>query len=280
MKRNLNYILSLSLFLFITSIDANGQDSDKRYEINIKPAVLTDVDERLVPGLKFDFKYQLLNREFHAINRGFVNSSKFDIDFEAAGAAITRSELSTEEQKAELKIGILSDFLKNQQYYGALFTGLRIYYEADQSFHEQHAAGGFEVRYTNNDRFFLFIPDVSASYNFVKPIRSELREMIEEKNDHYKRLDIKAWFNWNLSSHLLLSPQIRYFNSKNLSQLLSALNLDEGLYGSIILGLALDKSDKRLLRYLGLLYIQYNRGQLPVFENDRQTLEFGLAFHF
>lgn len=280
MNKNLNFILSLSLLLFITAIDANGQDSDKKHEFNIKPAVLTDVDKRLVLGGKFDFKYKLLNHELLAENRGFVNSAKFDIDFESAGSAITRPELSTEEQKAELKIGILSDFLKDQQYYGAFFTGLRIFYEADQSFHEQHAAGGLEVRYTNNDRIFLFIPDVSASYNFVKPIRSDIREMVGEENDHYQRLDIKAWFNWNLSSHLLLSPQIRYFNSKNLNPLLAEQNLDQGLYGSIILGLALDKTDKRLLKHLGLLYLQYNRGQLPVFENDRQTLEFGLAFIF
>jgi len=66
----------------------------------------------------------------------------------------------------------------------------------------------------------------------------------------------------------------------NLSDELADRNIGDGFYTSVNIGYRLDSSERLLLNVFDFVYIQYNRGELPVYEDNRETLEAGVIFRF
>ena len=265
-------------------------DTSNIVEHNIKPALVTDINDNYMPGIDFDLSYRWVNNqdEDRDLPQGtFIIRAWPSLEFDATGTFTGKPDLNPKQQQLNLRFNYLfrlqrtitfgEDF-RPETYFGTIFTGLNLKYEADQPFAEQHAAGGIELRYTNSANWY--IPDLDASFNFVRPLRSELRRDIDEDLDVYQRIDFQFWWQLPIGNKINVMPKFRYFYSLNLSDELADRNIGDGFYTSVNIGYRLDSSERLLLNVFDFVYIQYNRGELPVYEDNRETLEAGVIFRF
>jgi len=78
----------------------------------------------------------------------------------------------------------------------------------------------------------------------------------------------------------LLNPDFRYFRSIDLSPVLEENGLDEGFHSAVSLGYVFEKRESGPLQFLEYIYLQYNRGEFPVYLGSRETVELGISFGF
>jgi hypothetical protein len=251
---------------------------------SVKPNLARMENEKIGFGVDFETGYE---RDYTVTSKtGFPRY--FKIDIHAIGSFLTKPSLNPNHQHLDLYLGYLISFKKAQELelgaepepspdYGSLGFGLNANYEADQTFTEQNFEQGAELRYTNASKKFL--PVLELSYLFVIPYRSDFREELNVSNNMFQRFEARAF--WAIRfGPFLLNPDFRYFRSVDLAQVLKENGLDEGLHTAISSGYVFEESDFGPFQFFEYIYLQYNRGQFPVYLDNRETIEAGITFRF
>lgn len=263
-----------------------AQDSTKP-TYTLKPGVVIMENDK--PALGLDLGFQYKSEKTITSESSYPRILSLDID--ADGTYLVNPDFNPNTQKAAFFLGYLISFKKaggitlgqvseSTKDYGSLGLGVDITYEANQRFTEQNFEGGAELRYQNTSN--EYVPVLHLAYKFVKPIESDIREALNEDNELFQRFNVNI--SWNIplfeQKRVFLAPEMNYFYSMNLDPAIESTGLNEGLYGSVLLGYSFESMDKPVLKYLKHLFIQYRYGQLPVYTNDRETIEGGLTFSF
>ena len=273
-------ICNLSLVMMI-----HAQNSGPTF--TFKPRVVLMENDKPAVGLDLGLEY----KSEKTITSETTYPRILSLDIDAEGTLLVNPDLNPNTQKAAIFLGYLVSFKKAEGItlgqesgtgtdYGSLGLGADIAYEANQSFTEQNLEGGAELRYQNSSN--VYMPVLHVAYQFVKPITSDIRDAVDEDNDLFQRLNLNL--SWNIplleQKRLFIAPELNYFYSMNLAPAVESTGLDEGLHGSLILGYAFEGMDNPILKYLKHVFIKYSDGQLPVYANDREIIEGGLAFSF
>ncbi len=252
--------------------------------LSIKPGLVRMENEKLTVGVDFEAGYQ---KEYTLTSEtGFPRLIQFDV--RANGTLLPKPALNPNHQNADLFFGYLISFKKAQELtlgeepepstdYGSLGLGITAGYKANQTFTEQNLERGLELRYVNSSQQWL--PVVELSYRAVFSLQSEIRDDLNVQNDFYRRLGARAFWVIRLNQ-ILLNPDFRYFSSVDLTPTLKSAGLDEGFHSSISLGYVFESKDSGPLQFFEYVYLQYNRGQFPVYLGNRETIEAGATFTF
>lgn len=274
--------LLLIILFGCLNLPANAQDETS---FSIKPGLVRMENEDFTIGVGFKGK---IEREYT-----FTSEYNFprivEIDFEADGTLLTKPEFNPNHQQANLFLGYLVSFKKAQEItlgnenqqastdYGTLGLGITAGYEADQTFSEQIVEQGLELRYSNSSQ--LWLPTLELSYLFVKPFRSDIRDDLSVNPDFFRRYDVRVL--WGITmKRFLLNPEFHYFKSLDLSAELDNAGLDEGFHSSVELGYMFADRESGFLQFFDYIYLQYNRGQFPVYLDNRESIEAGISFRF
>lgn len=211
-----------------------------------------------------------------------------EFDLKAVGSLLSRPSLNPKHHQIDLFFGYLVVFEKTAQddqlgqdielkNYGSLSLGLNANLEANQTFTEQNLEQGAELRYINDSKKFL--PVVEFSYLLVIPYRSDIREELNTDNNLFQQFEARAF--WAIRfGQFLLNPDFRYFRSLDLVPVLKENGLNEGFHSAISLGYVFGERDSGPLQFFEYIYLQYNRGQFPVYLENRETIEAGISFRF
>lgn len=256
-------------------------------EFFIRPDIARMQNDKL--GFGVDLEAGIRSRDTLPSETDFPRFIEFDLGLNAS--ILSRPSLNPNNQQVDVYFGYFVSFLKAKtaddiqlgerpmagKDYGALGIGVNANFEANQTFTELNVEQGAEIRYTNTANQFM--PVLELSYLFVIPYRSEFREELNESNSMYQRFDARA--SWKIRfGHLLLRPDFRYFRSLDLAAVLKENGLDEGFHSSVSLGYVFDLRDSGPLQFFEYIYLQYNRGQFPVYLENRETIEAGISFRF
>ncbi|NBC27800.1 MAG: hypothetical protein GVY08_13130 [Bacteroidetes bacterium] len=241
-------------------------------------------NEKLGVGADIEFK---VNKEYTLTSQSrFQRYIEFDLD--AVGSLLYRPSLNPKHHQVDLFLGYLVVFEKTAggdqlgqdielKNYGSLSVGLNAAVESNQTLTEQNLDQGAELRYINESK--PLVPIVELSYLFVLPYRSDFREELDTENNMFQRFEARAF--WTiLLGRFLLNPDFRYFRSSDLSATLKENGLDEGFHSAVSFGYVVGERDSGPLQYIDYLYLQYNRGQFPVYLDNRETIEAGIRFGF
>lgn len=261
------------------------QEDSAKTEYKLKPSLLRMENEKLAIGLDVVFTYK---RDITVA----YSSKKYDriksLDVSVDGTLLINPDQNPGTQKAEFFWGRLISLQDSAKIilgqrpipgkdYGSLGLGLDLTYEANQNLTEQNLEGGAEFRYMNSSK--IWMPVLHGTYRFVQPVASDIREALNEDKEMYQRLNLNL--QWTiLHEGILVHPEFNYFYNMNLSQAIENTGLDEGFHGSFTLGYVFEGSEKPILKYLKHIFLEYNNGQLPVYADDRETIEGGLSFSF
>lgn len=251
---------------------------------SFKPNLARMENEKIGVGADFEFRWE--NEYTLTTETGFPRYIEFDMKIN--GTVLSKPALNPNHQHLDLYLGYLVSFKKAQELqlgqepepskdYGALGLGINANFEANQTFTEQNIEQGAELRYTNSSKKFL--PVVKLSYLFVIPYRSDFREELNTDNKLFQRFEARSF--WAIRfGQFLLNPDFRYFRSVDLAQVLKENGLDEGLHTAISLGYVFEERKSGPFQFFEYIYLQYNRGQFPVYLDNRETIEAGISFRF
>ena len=268
-------ILIIGLF-FSTMVSAQS--------ISLKPGVAWMENDK--PGFNVDFDIGYRNE--YTIPSETSYPRLVEIDLSASGSLLARPSLNPEYQHVDLFLGYLISFKKAQELtlgqvdepsgdYGSLGLGLNTNLEANQTFTEINLEQGLELRYVNSSRSYL--PVVETSYLLVIPYRSQFRDDLNQENNSFQRFNVRLFWAIRMKQ-FLLNPDFRYFRSIDLSPVLEENGLDEGFHSAVSLGYVFEKRESGPLQFLEYIYLQYNRGEFPVYLGSRETVELGISFGF
>ena len=274
----LNTVLIAILIVLISSSVTNAQS------ISLKPGLAWMENDK--PGLNVDFGVHY--RNMYTITSETSYPRLLEIDLNANGSLLTRPALNPKNQQIDLFLGYLVSFKKAQQLtpgqlpepskdYGSLGLGLNTNAEANQTFTEINLEQGLELRYVNSSNPYL--PAVETSYLIVIPYRSQIRDDLNLENDVFQRFDARVFWVIRIKQ-FLLNPDFRYFRSIDLSPALEDNGLDEGFHSAVSLGYVFEERESGPLQFLEYIYLQYNRGEFPVYLGNRETIEVGVSFRF
>lgn len=252
--------------------------------ISLKPALAWMENDK--PGFNVDFDIGYRNE--YTIPSETSYPRLVEIDLSANGSLLTRPALNPEHQHVDLFLGYLISFKKAQELtlgqvnepsrdYGSLGLGFNANLEANQTFTEINLNQGLELRYVNSSKSYL--PVVEASYLLVLPYRSQFRDDLNQENNSFQRFNVRLLWAIRMKQ-FLLNPDFRYFRSVDLSEELKENGLDEGFHSAVSLGYVFEKRESGPLQFLEYIYLQYNRGEFPVYLGSRETVELGISFGF
>jgi len=252
--------------------------------ISLKPGVAWMENDK--PGFNVDFGIR--HRNEYALTSETSYPRLIEIDLSADGSLLTRPALNPKHQHVDLFLGYLVSFKKAQELtpgqlpessgdFGSLGLGLNVNLEANQTFTEINLEQGLELRYVNSSRSYL--PVVETSYLLVLPYRSQFRDDLNQENNSFQRFNVRLFWAIRMKQ-FLLNPDFRYFRSADLSPVLEENGLDEGFHSAISLGYVLGQRESGPLQFFEYIYLQYNRGQFPVYLENRETIEAGISFRF
>ncbi|MFW5708190.1 MAG: hypothetical protein ACOC12_09730 [Bacteroidota bacterium] len=256
--------------------------ASQRDKLTIKPALVRMQNENLAPGITMN--WTPLYYDTVLLGATLPQYLKLSLDLE--GTLIPKPEFNPKTQQANFFFSYLVSLRKAEELtlgqepvgapdFGSIYIGAKALYETSQDFSEQNLALGAEIRYVTSHR--QAIPNFYASLALVSPLRSALRNALNESNNNFSRIDLQM--EWTLRfGRIIIHPEARYFYSIQLQEKLADAGLDQGLYGSVSLGYMLSRSGEGIFRYLQYLFVQYNRGQLPVYTDERETIEMGFTF--
>lgn len=256
----------------------------KAQSFSIKPDIARMENDKL--GFGIDLEAGIRSEYTITSEADFPRYAEFDLGLNAS--ILSKPSLNPKHQHLDIYFGYLISFKKAQEIvlgqtpepandYGSIGIGINANFEANQTFTEQNVEQGAELRYTNASKKFL--PVIELSYLFVIPYRSEFREDLNADNNMFQRFNARAF--WTIRfGHFLLSPDFRYFRSLDLAEVLKENGLDKGFHSSVSLGYVFDLRESGPLQFFEYIYLQYNRGQFPVYLGNRETVEAGLTFTF
>lgn len=251
---------------------------------SVKPNLAQMENEKI--GFGVDFEILSENEYTLTSETGFPRYIEFDMKLN--GSILSKPAFNPNHQHLDVYFGYLVSFKKAQELqlgqepepspdYGALGLGINANFEANQTFTEQNVEQGAELRYTNSSKKFL--PVVELSYLFVIPYRSDFRDELNADNNLFQKLEARAFWAIRLGQ-FLLNPDFRYFRSVDLAPVLKENGLDEGFHSAVSLGYVIGERDSGPLQFFEYIYLQYNRGQFPVYLDNRETIEAGISFRF
>ncbi len=252
--------------------------------ISIKPGLVRMENEKLTIGVNFEADYHKEN----TITSETAFPRLIQLDIGVNATLLRWPAFNPKRQNLDLFLGYLVSFKKAQDLqlgeepepstdYGSLGLGITANFEANQLFTEQYLEQGVEVRYVNSAHQYL--PILETSYLFALPVRSDIRDDLNEDNDFFKQFEARAFWVIRLN-HLLLNPDFHYFRSFGLSPDVENTGLDEGFHSSISLGYVFGDRDTGFSRFFEYIYLEYNRGQFSVYSETRETIEAGITFVF
>lgn len=252
--------------------------------LSIKPDIARMENDKI--GFGVDLEAGIQSEYTIPSETTFPRYIEFDLQLNAS--VLSKPSLNPNRQELDIYFGYLVSFQKAQEItlgqdpqpapnYGSLGIGINANFEANQTFTEQNVTQGGEVRYTNASKKYL--PVVELSYLFVIPYRSDFRDDLNTDNNLFQRFDARTF--WAIRfGNILLNPDFRYFRSLDLDPVLQENGLDEGFHTSISLGYVFDFRESGTIQFLEHIYLQYNRGQFPVYLDNRETIEAGISFRF
>jgi hypothetical protein len=250
--------------------------------VSLKPGVAWMENDK--PGFNVDFGIDYRNE--YTIPSETSYPRLLEIDLSASGSLLTRPALNPEHQHVDLFLGYLISFKKAQELtlgqvnessrdYGSLGLGFNANLEANQTFTEINLEQGLELRYVNSSR--SYIPAVETSYLLVIPYRSQFRDDLNQENNSFQRFNVRLFWAIRMKQ-FLLNPDFRYFRSVDLSEELKENGLDVGFHSAVSLGYLFEERESGPLQFLEYIYLQYNRGEFPVYLGSRETVEAGISF--
>lgn len=252
--------------------------------ISLKPGVAWMENDK--PGFNVDIGIDY--RHEYTIPSETSFPRLLEIDLNANGSLLSRPSLNPNHQQVDLFLGYLISFKKTQELtlgqvnessrdYGSLGLGFNVNLEANQMFTEINLEQGLELRYVNSSK--SYIPAVETSYLLVLPYRSQIRDNLNQENNSFQRFNVRLFWAIRMKQ-FLLNPDFRYFRSVDLSEELKENGLDEGFHSAVSLGYVFEKRESGPLQFLEYIYLQYNRGEFPVYLNSQETIEAGISFRF
>lgn len=270
-------LLTIIIGLSLSTI-ANAQS------FSVKPNLARMENDKI--GFGVDFELSSENEYTLPSETGFPRY--IELNMKLNGSILSKPKFNPNHQHLDIYFGYLVSFKKAQEIqlgqepepspdYGSLGLGINANYEANQTFTEQNVEQGAELRYTNSSKKFL--PVVELSYLFVIPYRSDFRDELNADTNMYQRFEARTF--WAIRfGQFLLNPDFRYFRSLDLVAILKENGLDEGFHSAVSLGYVFGERDSGPLQFFEYLYLQYNRGQFPVYLDNRETIEAGISFRF
>lgn len=252
--------------------------------ISLKPGVAWMENDK--PGFNVDFGISYRNE--YIITSETSYPRLIEIDLGADGSLLSRPSLNPKHQHVDLFLGYLVSFKKAQELtlgqlpepsrdFGSLGLGLNVNLEANQTFTEINLEQGLELRYVNSSN--SYVPAVEISYLLVIPYRSQFRDVLNQENNPFQRFNARMFWVIRMKQ-FLLNPDFRYFRSADLSPVLEENGLDEGFHSAVSLGYVFGQRESGPLQFFEYIYLQYNRGQFPVYLDNRETVELGIRFGF
>lgn len=276
--KKLTSLLFTIIIGLISCITANAQS------FSVKPNLARMENDKI--GFGVDFELSSENEYTLPSETGFPRY--VELNMKLNGSILSKPAYNPNHQHLDVYFGYLVSFKKAQDLqlgqepepsadYGALGLGINANFEANQTFTEQNVEQGAELRYTNSSKKFL--PVVELSYLFVIPYRSDFREELNTENNMFQRFEARAFWAIRLGQ-FLLNPDFRYFRSLDLAPVLRENGLDEGFHSAVSLGYVFGERDSGPQQFFEYIYLQYNRGQFPVYLDNRETIEAGISFRF
>jgi hypothetical protein len=273
-------VIFIFTLLFLFSVSPPSSQSQS---LSISPELSRAENGDILYGLELKSQYRT---EYTLTSEtGFPRLLQLDLRLDAS--VLSKPEFNPNQHNLDLFFGYLISFKKSQEIvlgresepstdYGSLGIGITTGYDASQTFDEQYLEQGVELRYINSS--FPVLPILEASYRYSKPLYSELRDDLDISRDFFRRFQFR--FYWVMQYHwLLFNPEFTYFNSQDLNEALEDAGLESGFHSSLTLGY-LNHEGNLLFRWIDMIFVEYHYGQLPVYFNDRETIEAGITFTF
>jgi hypothetical protein len=273
-------VIFIFTLLFLFSVSPPSTQSQS---LSISPELSRAENGDILYGLELKSQYR--TEYTLASETGFPRLLQLDLRLDAS--LLSEPEFNPNQHNLDLFFGYLISFKKSQEIvlgresepstdYGSLGIGITTGYDASQTFDEQYLEQGVELRYINGS--FPVLPILEASYRYSKPLYSELRDDLDVSRDFFRRFQFR--FYWVMQYRwLLFNPEFTYFNSQDLNEALEDAGLESGFHSSLTLGY-LNHEDNLLFRWIDMIFVEYHYGQLPVYFNDRETIEAGITFTF
>lgn len=156
--------------------------------------------------------------------------------------------------------------------YGVLGLGASAAYESSTHFEEQNVTGQAELRWVHPG--WPVMPSLVLGVGAVLPVRSELRNNLDEGNDLHGRLSIEAYWLIPASRHFEIEALARYVAGFGLEEVVSAAGLDQA-------GLLQGRASWLLGANLGPLtlsrvFVEYGYGRSPTDVEDRHAWTLGV----
>lgn len=274
----------LTSLLFTILIGLISSSITNAQSFSVKPNLARMENDKI--GFGADFELSSENEYTLPSETGFPRY--VELNMKLSGSILSKPKFNPNHQHLDIYFGYLVSFKKAQKLqlgqepepspdYGALGLGINANFEANQTFTEQNVEQGAELRYTNSSKKFL--PVVELSYLFVIPYRSDFRDELNADTNMYQRFEARAF--WAIRfGQFLMNPDFRYFRSLDLAAVLKENGLDEGFHSTVSLGYVFGERDSGPLQFFEYIYLQYNRGQFPVYLDNRETIEAGISFRF
>jgi hypothetical protein len=273
-------VIFIFTLLFLFSVSPPSSQSQS---LSISPELSRAETSDILYGLELKSQYRT---EYTLTSEtGFPRLLQLDLRLDAS--VLSKPEFNPNQHNLDLFFGYLISFKKSQEIvlgresepstdYGSLGIGITTGYDASQTFDEQYLEQGVELRYINSS--FPVLPILEASYRYSKPLYSELRDDLDISRDFFRRFQFR--FYWVMQYRwLLFNPEFTYFNSQDLNEALEDAGLESGFHSSLTLGY-LNHEGNLLFRWIDMIFVEYHYGQLPVYFNDRETIEAGITFTF
>jgi len=153
--------------------------------------------------------------------------------------------------------------------WGFIEIGADVKAEADQVFDAVNLAGGGELSYINikDEGWWFLVPSVVVGLNAVKPLKSDLRDSIDEDLSPFARIDGAASWKFLIGQRLnspILRPlglhvDFRFFNSFGLPEIVE--ESDDPLATYVALDVSYSLTDR--LPYVREIFVRFSNGRLP-----------------
>jgi hypothetical protein len=294
MRKNTGYFLAILLAL-LCAVQSNPPAQAQNVDFMLAPAVIRSEDGKAAVGFRWGLDLQP-EPQLHA---SLTFPSELWYEVRLNGAAASRNQANIE----PLGRGV-ADFgwrvsLSSQRPFdmqdpgrelqkfdlGYLFAGVQAMAETDQRLEEGIAGLSAVLHYRALGRYegwWLLVPDLTAGYALMAPVKSELYDAAGIDRDTYRETNMGAlwtfrsvyastpeWFN-----NLRLAAGVNYYRRSGLTGEAAEVTERSGIYYHADLGYELSGTS----RYLNHIFVRYSGGEYPVIYEDRQQWMLGIVF--
>lgn len=269
---------------FTGPMEAEAQGADGPFTAQMQPVLLhSDRLDGVSGGVRFQAQY---DRRWYSDPRTNAFRTGGYVRAETQGALALKARYNPEHVAARVDGGLSINMSRHtptpfqpddttatlaprSRYYGRLSLGAEARTETNQSLDEVNISGGVRVAYTyiRNEGWQGLIPSVVAEAEWVTPVASDVRDVMELALDAFPRLHLAASWNVPVGAYLGGKPlrplglhiDTRYYKSWRLDPALVDIDVDEAAYvaASVSYGLV------GRVPFVNEVFVRFSDGRLP-----------------